>query len=186
MRKETEDAAMNDDEEIVLEIRPSPVRRWMAILALSFLGFLMIKLAFDEMPDLWRLFFVLLGGGTFWAAYRLRLATMDGLVLTRAGLRTISGKSLAGVEDVARVDRGALAFRPPERIHGAPEAAGGRGMGPRTLVADRAAPCRGRHPVRWPGKGHGRLAGGHGCGTGRTGDGPGLTGRRRDGPVGFR
>lgn len=113
MRKETEDAAMNDEEKIVLEISPSPVRRWMAILALGFLGFLMIRLAFDEMPDLWRLFFVLLGGGIFWAAYRLRLATMDGLVLTRDGLRTISGKSLAGVEDVARVDRGALAFRPP-------------------------------------------------------------------------
>ncbi|MYH58369.1 MAG: hypothetical protein F4145_10330 [Boseongicola sp. SB0675_bin_26] len=103
---------MIEEEEVVLEITPSPVRRWMAILALGLLGILMIKLAFEEMPDPWRLIFVLLGAGILWAAYQLRLATMDGLVLTRAGLRTISGRTLACVDNVARVDRGALAFRP--------------------------------------------------------------------------
>ncbi|MDE0698487.1 MAG: hypothetical protein OXH76_21930, partial [Boseongicola sp.] len=77
---------MIEEEEVVLEITPSPVRRWMAILALGLLGILMIKLAFEEMPDPWRLIFVLLGAGILWAAYQLRLATMDGLVLTRAGL----------------------------------------------------------------------------------------------------
>lgn len=103
---------MKDEEEVVLEISPSPVRRWLAILALGLLGLLMIRLAFGEMPDLWRLFFALLGAGILWAAYRLRLATMDGLVLTPAGLRTISGRTLVGVDNVARVDRGVLAFRP--------------------------------------------------------------------------
>ena len=176
---------MNDEEEIVLEISPSPVRRWMAILALGILGILMITLAFDEMPDLWRLFFVLLGAGILWAANRLRSATMDGLVLTRDGLRTISGRTLAGVEDVARVDRGALAFRPSNGFMVRLKQPGTAGWAPRTLVADRAAPCRGRNPVGRPGKGHGRLAGGHGRGTGRAGDRPGLT-RCRRGPADFR
>ncbi|MDE0209354.1 MAG: hypothetical protein OXJ64_05670 [Boseongicola sp.] len=121
---------MNDEEEIVLEISPSPVRRWMAILALGILGILMITLAFDEMPDLWRLFFVLLGAGILWAANRLRSATMDGLVLTRDGLRTISGRTLAGVEDVARVDRGALGFGATNRLMVSRKQPGAAGWAP--------------------------------------------------------
>ncbi len=103
---------MNDEEAAVLSITPSPVRRWMAILALGFLAILLIKLAFEEIPALWRILFVVLGAGTLWAACRLRVATMDGIVLTRRGVRTASGRTLADLENVARVERGALAFRP--------------------------------------------------------------------------
>ncbi len=103
---------MNDDTEVLLEISPSPMRRWMALFCLIGLAVLLVTLAIGDVPDLWRLFFVLLGAGVLWAGNRLRISTTDGLVLTRDKLSTKSGRLLAQIDNVETVERGVFAFKP--------------------------------------------------------------------------
>ena len=100
------------DTDVLMEVAPSPARRWMAILALGILAILLISLAFNEVTDVWRAVFVLLGCGALWGANTLRLSTMDALILTREGLFTASGKALVPVENIAKVERGVFAFKP--------------------------------------------------------------------------
>lgn len=103
---------MTDDTEILLEISPSPMRRWMALICLAGLAGLLMMLAIGDVPDLWRLFFVLLGTGVLWSGNKLRLSTLDGLVLTRDALMTASGRRLAAIDNVETVERGVFAFKP--------------------------------------------------------------------------
>lgn len=100
------------ESETILEIKPSPLRRWMALLALLILAGMLLILAIGDVPDLWRLFFVGVGVWVLWSGNNLRVATLDGLVLTRKGLSTTSGKMLARVENIDKVERGVLAFKP--------------------------------------------------------------------------
>lgn len=88
------------------------MRRWLGVLCLAGLGVLMISLAVDDLGGLWRLLFLGLGLLALWFADALRRATQDSLVLTREGLATASGRMLAPVADIDRVERGALAFKP--------------------------------------------------------------------------
>ena len=118
------------DEEVLIDIRPSPIRRWMALLALGVLAILLTGLAIGDVPDLWRLFFVLLGVGVLWSGNKLRAATLDGLVLTRAGLRTESGVMLAPVENIAKVERGVFAFKPSNGFLVRLKEADGKGWAP--------------------------------------------------------
>ena len=103
---------MTDSEDILLEISPSPLRRWMALLSLLVLASMLLALSIGDVPDLWRLFFVGIGVWVLWSGNNLRKSTLDGLVLTRAGLRTASGRMLAPVENIAKVERGIFAFKP--------------------------------------------------------------------------
>ena len=118
------------DDETILEIRPSPIRRWMALLALLILAGMLLALAIGDVPDLWRLFFVGVGVWVLWSGNNLRLATLDGLVLTRAGLGTTSGKMLAAVENIEKVERGVLAFKPSNGFLVRLKEADGRGWAP--------------------------------------------------------
>lgn len=103
---------MKEGDEILLEINPSPMRRWLALLALLILAGMLLALSIGDVPDLWRLFFVGVGVWVLWSGNNLRKATLDGLVLTRAGLRTASGRMLAATGNVEKVERGVLAFKP--------------------------------------------------------------------------
>jgi len=103
---------VSDETEVLLEIRPSLMRRWLALICLVGLAGLLLTLAIGEVPDLWRLFFVLLSVGVLWAGNKLRISTLDGLVLTRERLATMSGRTLAEIENVEQVERGVFAFKP--------------------------------------------------------------------------
>jgi len=98
--------------DILIEIRPSFARRWLALIALVLLSVLLLVLAAGDVPDLWRLFFFALGGAVLWSGNRLRLSTLNGLVLTREGLQTTEGEMLAAIENVQQVERGVFAFKP--------------------------------------------------------------------------
>ena len=102
---------MSESEEILLEIRPSAFRRWLALLALLILAGVLLALAIGDVPDLWRLFFAGVAAWVFWSGYKLRMATSEGLVLTRQGLSTTSGRMLAAVGNIDRVERGVFAFK---------------------------------------------------------------------------
>lgn len=103
---------MNDADDILIEIKPSPLRRWMALLSLLVLAGMLLALSIGDVPDLWRLVFVGIGAWVLWSGNNLRKATLDGLVLTRAGLRTEDGRMLAPTENIAKVERGVFAFKP--------------------------------------------------------------------------
>ena len=121
---------VTDSEEILLEISPSPLRRWMALLSLLVLAGLLLMLSIGEVPDLWRLFFVGLGVWVLWSGNNLRKSTLDGLVLTRDGLRTASGRMLAPVDNIAKVERGIFAFKPSNGFLVRLKAAEGNGWAP--------------------------------------------------------
>ncbi|AZQ66779.1 hypothetical protein EF888_06270 [Silicimonas algicola] len=97
---------------VLISISASPMRRWLGVLCLAALGVLMFTLAVDDLGGLWRLLFLALGLVAVWFADALRRATQDSLVLTRAGLSTSSGRMLAPVDDIYRVESGVLAFKP--------------------------------------------------------------------------
>ena len=101
---------MSDD--VVMEIRPSIFRRWMALIALGGLSIILLGVAIGDLPDLWRLFFVLIAVWVLWSGNRLRLSTLNGLVLTRSALSTSTGEVLVKVENIQKVERGVFAFKP--------------------------------------------------------------------------
>jgi hypothetical protein len=60
----------------------------------------------------WIAFLIGMAAAALWLAHRARVATRTGLVLTRAGLAEETGRMLAPIDAIERVDRGALAFKP--------------------------------------------------------------------------
>ena len=59
-------------DETLIEIAPSPFRRWLAIVSLAGLSILLFSLIFRDTPDLWKLIFGLLGCFIAWATQQLR------------------------------------------------------------------------------------------------------------------
>ena len=100
------------DTEVLFEIYPSPIRRWMALLALVGLAAVLFALAIRDIPDLWRLIFVAIAVAVLWTGNNLRNSTLRGLVLTKKGLATNDGLMLAPLENIEKVERGVFAFKP--------------------------------------------------------------------------
>lgn len=121
---------MDEDDEVLIAISPSPARRWMAVMALAGLGVLLVSLVFEPTGGLWRLMFLGFAILSFLGAEKLRTSTAGSIELTRAELRTGDGNVLAHVANIKAVERGALAFKPSNgflvRLH-EPE---GRGWAP--------------------------------------------------------
>ena len=109
---------MNDEaktEEVLAILPPSQGRRWMAVLVFLALGVIFLWLGLANAPTMgWRIFFVLAGVASLWGSDVLRRATDDEIILTREVLKTRSGTILAHVDNVAKVERGAFAFKPSQ------------------------------------------------------------------------
>lgn len=92
----------------------SAPRRWVAIAMLAALAGILLWVGLAHPPaDLaLRAFVVLFGGLVLFAADRMHRGTRSGLVLTRAGLCDGDGQVLARLDDIEKIDRGALAFKP--------------------------------------------------------------------------
>ncbi len=100
-------------DEVLATVQASSPRRWAGVGMLSIVGALVIYVALASPPEpVWQVFLFVVGGASFWLAYRMWHATMDRIELTRLELRTGSGRVIARVEDVEAVDRGAFAFKP--------------------------------------------------------------------------
>lgn len=101
------------DEDVIVTLQASALRRIFAYGAVFALGAMLILLAFVQPPALgWQLFLIVLGGGALVVAERLRRATLMGLILTEHELRDSSGAVLTTLENIRSVDRGAFAFKP--------------------------------------------------------------------------
>ena len=104
---------MDDDAEILAEMRASPGRRVIGIGSLGGLGVLVLWIAFARPPELmWQVFLIVVGLAALWCADAMRRATASRVHLTRAELRDTDGTLLARVADIEAVDRGAFAFKP--------------------------------------------------------------------------
>lgn len=102
-------------EEILSVLPPSLGRRWMGIIVFFALGVVLLWLGIANAPSIgWRIAFIVFGAASLWGADGMRRATDDAIVLTREVLRTRSGRILARVDNVAKVERGAFAFKPSQ------------------------------------------------------------------------
>lgn len=100
-------------DEVLARITPNQARRWFALGVMYALSCLLIYLAIAYPP-------AIIGQGMLLAlavfvlfgADNLRKSTARELILTKDLLKDSAGQVLARVENVVRVDRGALAFKP--------------------------------------------------------------------------
>ena len=88
-------------------------RRVLGLGALALLGVLMIYLAFSGTTGVaTQIGFLVIGAGALWLAEQMRQATAQRVELTRAGLRDSDGTVIARLDEIEKVDRGILAFKP--------------------------------------------------------------------------
>ena len=102
-----------DNDKVIITAAASPFHRVFAVLVMGALGVLLIVVAGDAAFSLaWQAIYIALGLGAIYGAWRLWNATGAALELTRTELRSTTGQTLATLDNVARVDRGAFAFKP--------------------------------------------------------------------------
>ncbi|MEL6169285.1 MAG: hypothetical protein AAFR35_11375 [Pseudomonadota bacterium] len=99
-------------ERSVITLTPHPARRWFGIAVLGALAVLLLYLALIGDGVVGRMALALAGAGSAWAAVRLHAATSVSLVLTQDALTDTEGTTLCRIEDIRKVDRGGLAFKP--------------------------------------------------------------------------
>lgn len=100
-------------DEILAEVRASPLRRWMGIGMLAMVGGIVIYVAFASPPAIgWQAFLLAVGAGALWMAERMRQATECAILLTEEEIVDSSGLVLARIDDIQAIDRGLFAFKP--------------------------------------------------------------------------
>ncbi|MFZ1726565.1 MAG: hypothetical protein WBO29_04265 [Albidovulum sp.] len=95
-------------------ISPSVFRRFFGVATLGSIGILLILIVFSRSPISFSTALILLAAGVLALSLSVMFyrATQCGLVLTDEELTDTSGRLLAKVADIHRVERGFLAFRP--------------------------------------------------------------------------
>ncbi len=101
------------DDEILVTVSVSALRRWLGIAVLAAFGGLLIYVAFATPPALhWQGFLLLIGAASLWLADRMRRATEQRIELTRSELRGSDGTRIAAIDEIEALDRGLFAFKP--------------------------------------------------------------------------
>lgn len=126
----------DDAPDILARVEVSPARRWFGIVSMGALGVVMLWMSLSHPPQTLGLqaFLLGMGGLGVYMAVRMHKATELSLELTRDVLRDSSGTVLARVDEIRRVDRGALAFKPSQGF---------------LLVLDRPMPARWQPGLWW-------------------------------------
>ncbi|MCA0043010.1 hypothetical protein [Celeribacter litoreus] len=100
-----------------LSLTPSAMRRVSATLMLGVLGLLVLWVALrPEGPTFgWRIFLLVLGGGSLFVSWMVWSGSSRRLVLTEEALLEEDGGSrreICRISDIAKVERGTFAFKP--------------------------------------------------------------------------
>ncbi|MEO1557911.1 MAG: hypothetical protein AAFS01_15880 [Pseudomonadota bacterium] len=99
--------------QVLATIHASPGRRWLGVISMGFLGFVLLWIAFSTPPSLgWQAFLLAMGGAALWLATRMYQATSHRIELTEEGLHDSSGVLIAAFDDIQSMDRGFFAFKP--------------------------------------------------------------------------
>ncbi|GAB5448196.1 hypothetical protein [Gymnodinialimonas sp.] len=103
-----------DPNEHLASIHPRPARRVVAVGMIVALAVIVWTVAALRPPEsfAYMLMLVFFGAGCFWLAYGMWHASAREIELTRSELREVDGRVLCRMDNVARVDRGAFAFKP--------------------------------------------------------------------------
>lgn len=100
-------------DEVLATVQASSPRRWAGVVMLGTIGALVTYVALASPPEpVWQVFLLVVGAASWWLAYRVWIATQDRIELTRAELRTGTGRVIASVSEIEAVDRGVFAFKP--------------------------------------------------------------------------
>lgn len=109
----TDETPLFDPNEVLATAGASAGRRILGLGSLGLLGVMLIYIGISQSPDIqWRLFLLVLGGGSLWMVDRMRRATASRIELTETELRDSDGTLIARVEDIDGLDRGFFAFKP--------------------------------------------------------------------------
>ncbi|MFY0692045.1 MAG: hypothetical protein JXR14_09025 [Paracoccaceae bacterium] len=100
--------------EILAEVAPSAVRRFISAGVLASLGLMFIYLAASRPPSGLHWIAIMVGCGLvlIYGAHKLWLSTDRVIELTEDELRMSDGTVLCKVEDIAKIDRSFFAFKP--------------------------------------------------------------------------
>lgn len=103
-----------DPDEHLASIVPRAARRVVAVGFIVALAVIVWTVAALRPPEHfgYMLFLVFFGAGCLWLGYGMWHASAREIELTRSELREVGGRVLCSVDNVARVDRGAFAFKP--------------------------------------------------------------------------
>ena len=94
-------------------VSASAPRRFFALVVLWGLAVLLVAVAVVEPPaPIWQAFLILLAALVAYGAEALRRATRLQVELTDTGLVDSTGREIAPMEAIKRVERGAFAFKP--------------------------------------------------------------------------
>jgi len=101
-------------DEVMAVIKPSLIRRFMAVALLLISGGLLIYWGFNDatVGVIWKIFLTGAGVGLLVLADKLRRATAESIELTEAGLRESSGRILCAYDNIEKVERSAMSFKP--------------------------------------------------------------------------
>ena len=102
------------DDKVLARLQPSIARRVLGAGCLVALAVLFLSLAFEAASQsaVAATVFLVLGAGSAFISTALWRASGQSVELTRNTLRDSSGRTLAIIPDVLRVERGAFAFKP--------------------------------------------------------------------------
>jgi hypothetical protein len=112
---------------VIATLSASPPRRWTGTVMLTFLGGLMVYLALSVPFSVSQIGLFLCGLIALFAATRMHTSTAQEIELTQTELRIKGGIVLAQVANIARVERGAFAFKPSNGFLVSLKEAGPRG-----------------------------------------------------------
>ncbi len=98
--------------EVIAVLQVSPGRRWLGILMMAGLSIVLVYMASRVPFGAAQIGVIAIALLILWAAHRQHQATQIALELTLTELRVQGGSVLAKVDDMTRIDRGALAFKP--------------------------------------------------------------------------
>ena len=95
-------------------IRPSPVRRIVALAATVGCGFVLIYFAFTavDLAWLWKFVSIAIGIALMLLADWLRRSTRVAIELTRSGIRDTDGRQLCSMDNIEAVERSAFSLKP--------------------------------------------------------------------------
>lgn len=104
----------DDDTRVLAELSPAPARWWFGIGIQFLLGVLLLYIAFMFPPRelVFQVLLLVIAGSTILLAERGRRMRFVTVYLSREGLWDSEGRWLARMNQITRVDRGALAFKP--------------------------------------------------------------------------
>lgn len=101
------------EDEVLAVLEASPIRRGIGVATLvAMAALLFYSAATTGSGPLWQAIAVVLGAASLWTADLFRRAVAGRVELTTAGLRDSRGDIIVSIGDIARLDRGAFAFKP--------------------------------------------------------------------------